>query len=115
MGGRCSSQAYEQSGENGKKIIGAAYAYAAGSGPVPNELKLARRIDRWGAYGVLGGPMSVNEIAQIEVVEKIINIYQSRENSESWATWAMINEPQNALLLFAMECAIDLGLIENGE
>lgn len=115
MGRQSSFAAYEQSGKNGKKIIGAAYAYAASSGPKPAILKLVQRIERWGAYGVLGGPMSVNEITQIEVVEKIINIYQSRENSESWATWAMINEPQNALLLFAMKCAIDLGLIENGE
>ncbi len=115
MGRWSSIAAHEQSGKNRKKIIGAAYAYAASSGPMPDELKLAQRIDRWGAYGVLGGPMSVNEIARIEVAEKIVSIYRNRENSESWATWAMANEPQNALLLFAMKCAIDLGLIENGE
>ena len=115
MGRWSSIAAHEQSGKNGKKIIGAAYAYAAGSGPMPDELKLAQRIDRWGAYGVLGGPMSVNEIARIETVESIINIYRSREKSESWATWAMTNEPQNGILLLAMKYAIDLGLIENGE
>ena len=82
---------------------------------MPDELKLVQRIDRWGAYGVLGGPLSVNEIAGIEAAEKIVNIYQSREKSESWATWSETYPPQSALLLFAMKCAIDLGLIENGE
>ena len=59
--------------------------------------------------------MSVNEIARIEAVENIINIYRSRENSESWATWAMANPAQNSILLLAMKYAIDLGLIENDE
>ena len=55
---------------------------------IPQEIRLARYIDRFGAQAVMGRTLSANEVKRIMAAEEVITAYQSRAKSENWAAWA---------------------------
>ena len=89
------------SGRYPKRIRAAAYAYADG-GPIPRELILLHNIEKYGAQAVLGRTLGAGEIRRMNVAENIVRAYQSRKQSDNWATWAEVNPELNRILEDAM-------------
>ena len=89
-----------------------AYAYAKGDGTLPEELRLARLVERFGAQSVYGRPLGAREIRNMELVENIIYWYQQKEAQNNQAEWANTYLAENAMLMHALKCAVDLGYID---
>jgi len=69
-------------------VIAAAYEFAQSGGVIPQEIRLARYIDRFGAQAVIGRTLSANEVNRIMAAEEVMAAYQSRAKSDNWAAWA---------------------------
>jgi hypothetical protein len=77
-----------------------AYAYAEG-GAIPDELVLARSIDRFGVQAVYGRVMSFQELRMIILAENVVNAYHERAKAENWAVWAESNPGKAEVLAVA--------------
>lgn len=86
-----------------------AYAYANGDGPLPEEIRLAQLVERFGSYSVFGRPLGAKEITNMELAESIVYLYQIKNAHENQAEWANTHPADNALLMYALKCAVDLG------
>jgi hypothetical protein len=80
--------------------MAAAYRYAAGDGPKPDELEMLHRIDRWGVMAVMGRPtLGARETGHMLLCENIVNWYRAREaDRDGWAKWEHDN-PDKARVL----------------
>ncbi len=67
------------------------YAYAEGEAQIPDELVLARTVERFGTQAVFGRILSFHEIRMMTLAENVMNAYQERKRSENWAEWAEKN------------------------
>ena len=76
----------------------AAYAYADEGGQIPDELVLARSVDRYGVQAVFGRTLSFHEIRMMSLADNIVNAYQERKRSDNWAQWAEANHGKAELL-----------------
>ena len=76
----------------------AAYLFAAGDGPKPDELILADYIDRFGAQAVMGRTLGAGEIRSITTVERICRAYARRQVAEDWVKWQNDNPGDAAIL-----------------
>ena len=66
----------------------AAYAYADGGGPIPDELVLAWSIDRYGVEAIFGRPLSFQEVRTMTLADNVYSAFKERARSENWAEWA---------------------------
>lgn len=87
--------------------MAAAYKYANGDGPKPNELVMSFYLNRFGAQAVLGRPMGAGEMRRIVVAENIVNAYRNRQAADDWVKWAQDYPDEAALLNGAMKAAND--------
>ena len=76
----------------------AAYAYADGGGPIPDELVLLWSIDRYGVEAVFGRPLSFQEVRSMTLADNVYSAYKERARAENWAEWAGTH-PAKARLL----------------
>ena len=88
--------------------MSSAYAFAEGDAPIPDEVVLARSIERYGAQAVYGRTLSFHEIRMMTMAENIVNAHQARKRSESWAEWAEKNPGLAELLGVAGKLYEDL-------
>lgn len=88
-----------------------AYAYANGDGPLPNEIRIARLVERFGADSIYGRPLGAKEIINIELAEDVILLYEEKSKQANQAEWANNHPFENDLLMCALRCAVDLGYI----
>ncbi len=84
-----------------------------GDGEIPEEIVLAKAINRYGVYGVFGRPMSALDINRIGIAENIIRICAARGNAAMHAEWEGSNPEAAAVFKYAMGLAIDKGLIDD--
>ena len=80
--------------------MAASYAYAEEGGQMPDELILARTVDKYGAQAVFGRILSFHEIRMMTLSDNVVTAYTERARSENWAQWAEAN-PGRARLLNA--------------
>jgi len=78
--------------------MAASYAYAEEGGQMPDELILARTVDKYGAQAVFGRILSFHEIQMMTLSDNVVTAYMERARSENWAQWAEAN-PGRARLL----------------
>ena len=78
--------------------MAASYAYAEEGGQMPDELILARTVDKYGAQAVFGRILSFHEIRMMTLSDNVVTAYMERARSENWAQWAEAN-PGRARLL----------------
>ena len=78
--------------------MSSAYAYAEGDGPIPDELVLARTVDRYGAQAVFGRILSFHEIRMMTLADNVVTAHQERRKSDNWAAWAEANHSKAELL-----------------
>ena len=83
--------------------------YAASDGPVPNYTALQSNIDRWGASAVLGGPLGIDDIANISAAEAVVSCYEERQAAENMAEWNKANPEKRYLISQARQAAKDAG------
>jgi len=76
----------------------AAYAYADGGGPIPDELVLLWSIDRYGVDAIFGRSLSFQEVRSMTLADNVYSAYKERARSENWAEWASTH-PTKARLL----------------
>ena len=76
----------------------ASYAYAEEGDQMPDELILARTVDKYGAQAVFGRILSFHEIRMMTLSDNVVTAYMERARSENWAQWAEAN-PGRARLL----------------
>ena len=74
------------------------YAYIAEGEPPPIELEAVRLVDKFGAVSVYGRQLGACEMRCMEIAETIVDAYQKKTASESWAKWARENPALNRLL-----------------
>ena len=44
-------------------------------------------VEKYGAQSVYGRTLSANEISRMEYADMMVNIFESRKNSNNWAAW----------------------------
>jgi len=76
----------------------ASYAYAEEGGQMPDELILARTVDRYGAQAVFGRILSFHEIRMMTLADNVVTAYKERARSENWKEWTE-NNPGKAHIL----------------
>jgi hypothetical protein len=76
----------------------AAYAHADAGDPIPDELILARAVEKYGAQAIFGRMLSFQEVRSMGLAENIVNAYGERKKSDNWAEWSE-NNPSKARLL----------------
>ena len=86
-------------------MIASAYEFAQSGGVIPQEIRLARCLDRFGAQAVMGRTLSANEVNRIMAAEAVIASYQSRAKAADWAAWANAHPGEAELLSRAAELA----------
>ncbi len=79
-------------------MIASAYEFAQSGGVIPQEIRLARCLDRFGAQAVMGRTLSANEVNRIMAAEAVMAAYRNRAKAENWAAWA-VEYPNDAELL----------------
>lgn len=82
-------------------------------GETPEEIKLSNAFRRFGAFNVLGRPMSALEIQRIGTAENVVNICRERGASENKAEWATENPEAAEVFNYAMKLALDMGLVKD--
>ena len=75
-----------------------AYAYADGGDQIPDELVLARSVERYGAQAVFGRILSFHELRMMTLSDNVVNAYNERQRSDNWAQWAEANHGKARLL-----------------
>ena len=75
---------------------------------MPDYLVLQGNIERWGAAGVLGGPLGIDEIANILGAEVVVHGYQERQAAENMAEWNKQNPDKASLIAQAKVAAKEL-------
>ena len=90
-----------------------AYAFAKGDGPLPTEIRLANVVQRFGSESVYGRPLGAKEIRQMELSENVIMFFREKYAQSNQAEWANQNPYANDLLMHALKCAIDLGMLDD--
>jgi hypothetical protein len=83
--------------------MAAAYAYAVGKGPPPDEWVLMNYIDRFGAEAVMGRRPSANEMRRMVLAENVITSYRDSKQASSLADWIKHNHDRFRLLKDAEE------------
>jgi len=79
-------------------VKAAAYLYAAGDGPKPDELILADYIARFGVQAVIGRTLGAGEMRRIMACENIARAYARRQAAEDWVKWNSDNLGEAAIL-----------------
>jgi len=78
--------------------MGAAYAYAVGSAPPPDEWMLLGYLDRFGTEAVFGKRLDAGMMRRMVLVEKIINAYRESKSTNNLAEWVRHNRAKYELL-----------------
>jgi len=63
---------------------------------------LRAQIRQFGVYGVLGRPLSYNEIIAMDAAAEIVLIYNEMNKSNDFATWSNMNPEKAEKLLSVM-------------
>ena len=79
-----------------------AYDYAAGRGPMPKLLEAVFALRKFGVEAVYGRRLTIGEIRDMDMVERIYSAFQARQASNNWAEWAGKNPADASLLNAAM-------------
>ena len=87
--------------------MAAAYRYAEGDGPKPQELIQASYIDRFGVQAVMGRQLGAGEMRRMIMAENIVNAYHNRQRAADWVKWAEDYPDEAVLLNYAMKAAQD--------
>ena len=74
---------------------------------MPEEILLARRLDRFGVQAVLGRQLYAHEINRIEYSEMVVKMYNARKNTINAAQFAADNQFALQLLNFAGKMVSD--------
>jgi hypothetical protein len=73
--------------------------YASGVEHYSVEIDTLNKIDRFGLEAITGRrQFYFGELRRLVVAENIVNAYQSRAKSQSWAAWANENKVMSSLL-----------------
>ena len=94
------------------RIIARSYAYVMCDGEIPEEIRLANAVDRYGAYGVYGRPMSALDIQRIEMAENYIGVCRAWKAADNKADWELSNPGVGAAFKYALGLAMDMGLVK---
>ena len=79
---------------------------------MPEEIRLANAIEKYGAFSVFGRSMSALEIQRIGIAENIVNICVIRGKAVNAAVWETDHPEHAKLFKRAMKLAMDMGLID---
>ena len=94
-------------------MMGRAYAYAEGSGPMPKELYISNCIERFGVQATIGRPtLGAKEIRLMAIAENVVEAYKDRAREDDDAAWSQKNPDRSEMLLIAMEQAIKFKYIK---
>jgi len=81
-------------------------------GRMPEEIELSNSFKRFGAFTVLGRPMSALEIKRISLAERVVNTCVERGGDLNAAVWMQSNPEKAEFFNWAMMQALDMGLIK---
>ena len=87
--------------------MAAAWLYAEGDGPMPEELRNLTYINRFGAPSVFGRTLGYGEIQRMCAAENIVTWHRERASAGDWVKWANDNPAKSAALNRAMKAAND--------
>ncbi|MBW2674608.1 MAG: hypothetical protein JRD89_14555 [Deltaproteobacteria bacterium] len=89
-----------------------AYSYAAGKASEPYLNKLARAIESYGVHGVLGRPIGMREIFEMEAVRAVVLGKVALDESKDKVKWNKANPFHHELISMARELAMEEGYID---
>lgn len=78
--------------------MAAAYGYAMGKAPPPDEWILLTYIDRFGAQATMGRNPGADEMRRMVMVENVVNAYRDSRQASSLTEWIKHNHDRYRLL-----------------